>query len=131
MEMLLVGMLLVWTYTKFFCRSERYYHRPKFTDKLYRVHLVWAGFEITTSVVIGNYKSNCHTITSMVPNIRWISIYKGLERYYHRPKFNIGSYWKMNKQLLLKNLMEPKLYLAYHWMISYKIYFYFCWFQMD
>jgi len=36
---------------------------------LYRVHLVWVGFELTTLVVIGtdcmgSYKSNYHTITS-------------------------------------------------------------------
>jgi hypothetical protein len=36
---------------------------------LYRVHLAWAGFELTTSVVIGtdcigSYKSNYHTITT-------------------------------------------------------------------
>ena len=45
------------------------------TDKhhhimLYRVHLDWAGFELTTLVVIGigcigSCKSNCHTITTM------------------------------------------------------------------
>ena len=39
------------------------------TDKLYRVHLAYAGFELTTIVVIstdctGNYKSNNRTITT-------------------------------------------------------------------
>ena len=39
---------------------------------LYRVHLTWAEFELTTSVVIGtdcigNCKSNNHTITTMTP----------------------------------------------------------------
>ena len=37
---------------------------------LYRVHLAWAGFELTTLVVIGSdcigiYKSNYHTIETM------------------------------------------------------------------
>jgi hypothetical protein len=44
---------------------------------LYRVHLTWTGFELTTLVAIGtdcigSYKSNYHTITTMTaPQTRW------------------------------------------------------------
>ena len=53
--------------------EEKTAHMPQVTDKLdqimlFRVHLAWAGFEVTTLVVIGtdcigSYKSY-HTITS-------------------------------------------------------------------
>ena len=41
-----------------------------YDKKLYRIHLVWAEFDLTTLVVIstdciGSYKSNYHTIKTM------------------------------------------------------------------
>jgi len=55
-----------------------WWRKPEYTEKtsdklyhiiLYRVHLVWTGFELITLVVIGtdcigSYKSNYHTITT-------------------------------------------------------------------
>ena len=56
-------------------RSNRRNHQPATSHwqtlslMLHRVHLVWAGFEFTTLLVIctdyiGRYKSNCRTITT-------------------------------------------------------------------
>ena len=64
-------------------------HRPAYvTDKLYRimlyrVHIAWVRFELTTSVVIdtdciGNNKSNYHTImttTDPIGPLQYISMY--------------------------------------------------------
>ena len=68
----LIGRFLIWW------RKPKYPEKttdlPLVTDKLchimYRVHLAWAGFELTTLVVIGtdgidSCKSNYHTITTM------------------------------------------------------------------
>jgi hypothetical protein len=68
---------------------EKTTHPPKVTDNLYHimlywVHLAWAGFELTTSVVtgtncIGSCKSNYHTITTTTPfpdtNGSWVILH--------------------------------------------------------
>jgi len=51
--------------------ASHWYHKM-----LYRVYLVWVGFELTTLVVIGtdcigSYKSNYHTITTTTAPIQW------------------------------------------------------------
>jgi hypothetical protein len=48
----------------------------------YRIHLVWAKFELSTlmvigTVCIGRYKSNCRTSTTTVALVRPLSSWKG------------------------------------------------------
>jgi hypothetical protein len=73
------------------------------TDKLYhilyRVHLAWAMFEITTLVVIGigciaNYKSNYHTITSTTAP----------KKHYYTPLISNIHLWKQTFALFLQSL---------------------------
>ena len=70
-------------------RVSRENHRPTWRKSLknyqlmlYRVHLAWEGFELTTLVVIGtdyigSYRSNYHTITTtMAINVKWFNVYR-------------------------------------------------------
>ena len=59
---------------------EKTTDQPQVTDKLYhilyRVHLIWAGFELVVLVVIGtdyigSNKSNYHTVTTMTAQL-WV-----------------------------------------------------------
>ena len=42
---------------------------------LYRIHLARAGFELATLVVIGSYKSNYHTITTVPTTLGNLQIF--------------------------------------------------------
>ena len=69
----------------YWCRNPKYPEKTtnlsQITDKHYHimlhwVHLAWAGFELTTLVVIGtdsigSYKSNCHMITTMTAPVSY------------------------------------------------------------
>ena len=74
---------------------------------LYQVHLAWAGFKLTTLVVIGtdcicNCKFNYHAIMATVAPRQWMSICLDL-----RTKFlKIGTFWIIFIELVTFRLMN-------------------------
>jgi hypothetical protein len=76
---------------------------------LYQVHLVWAGFELTTLVVIGTdcidiYKSNYHTITTttalmslwgwILHQVRHLSVIRDVAQIDIHIRYNWNIFWK-------------------------------------
>ena len=65
---------VAWETTNLSLVTDKFYH-----IMLYRVHVTWAGFELTTLVVIGtdctnSFKSNYHTVTTTTTPFRYEEI---------------------------------------------------------
>ena len=78
---------------------------------LYRVHLAWARFELTTLAMIGtdcigSYKSNYHTITPLFFDIT--------------PQINKNIFYTLN-QLNISQKSWPKKKFCFDWLIDWLI----------
>ena len=79
-----------------------------YTIILHRVHVAWARFELTTSVVIGtgctcSYKSNYHMITTTTPPLPTPNVC-----------IQIGSVWNVIHTFILALISENLKYMS-HW----------------
>jgi hypothetical protein len=84
-HILKIGIKIFFTWWRKPEYPEKTTNLPQVTDKfhhimLYWLHLAWAGFKLTTLVVIGTddcigiYKSNYHTITTTTANFKHMSV---------------------------------------------------------
>jgi len=89
---------------------------------LYRVHHAWAGFQLTTLVVIGtdgigSYKSNCHTITTAACKILTIKDLQQTSLWSWRLSIAISPFQELPLLAVIKSYKEKKRKSQFHNML--------------